>query len=319
MPIKMVFMPRKTVNWADFSKKFPKGSIAVDGFCVGPPRFDTRRRILNINHHEGVDRLATRASCDQAYIAVADGLYDTFRDKNGPDAALYCNDCDQDVALATYILTRPHLVGRPRLRMLIRICDLMDTSMGIMPHRWRWQAMKHLVWATEPYTKARTSGRLQELDGEGMEAVVNAVHHRLDDLIIRQRRIHFQKMDTHFEVIGGGREWTFVREYGQQSRIGMAEHGIRAFIALVHEDKDGGVHRYSIGRLSAFIPFPQKAIYNALNKAEGINDHDDLDRWNGGPTAGGSPRKRGSRLTPTEVEKIVNACVKKHRRQLGLD
>lgn len=317
MAIKMVFEPRKTVIWADFSQNFPRHSIAVDGYCAGPPQFDARRCVLNINHHEGVDRLATRASCDQAFVAVADGLYDTFRDKKGPDAALYCNDCDQDVALASYILTRPHLVDHPRLRGLIRICDLMDTSMGIMPHRSRWQALRQLAWATEPYTKARTSGRLPELDGEGMMAVVEAVHRRLDDLI-SGRRIRFRRMNTHFETIGGGKEWTFVRECGSQARIGMAEHGIRAFVALVHEDQETGVYRYSIGRLSLFIPFPQEMIFTALNQAEGIAA-DDLDHWGGGPTAGGSPRKRGSRLNPSEVEKIVNACVNKHRRQIGLD
>lgn len=50
-----------------------------------------------------------------------------------------------------------------------------------------------------------------------------------------------------------------------------------------------------------------------MNKVEGsklLEGEDTLDKWGGGDTIGGSPRVRGSRITPEEIGEIIETCVK---------
>ena len=60
--------------------------------------------------------------------------------------------------------------------------------------------------------------------------------------------------------------------------------------------------------LAPFIRFPVVRIYEALNSAENLTEHDNC--WGGSPIIGGSPRKTGSRLAPDKIEKIINDCIK---------
>jgi len=299
--IKMVFEPGKEVSWEDF-QNYPSRSIAVDGYCKGEPRFDQERVVLNINHHEGVDRVATRSSCLQAMLLVKLGLFDGFADENGdPCATLYLNDCDQDVALATYILMHPEQVDRPKLKHLVRIEDLMDMSGGLYPTRKRLHLMKQLNWIMRPYTKARVSGKLRELDAGDMEAIVREMHRRIKLTLFNGPRE--VEVDTSYEVLADHGSWMMVRETGEAARVGMAENRVKAFVSLVGES--GGRYRYTIGRLSQFIPFPLQKLYDDLNKAEGLGPEAEH-RWDGSDTIGGSPRGVGSGLTPEEVAAVVN-------------
>ena len=320
MTIKMVFEPNKEICWDKPVRsgdetlppliEYPRFSIAIDGYCKGSPRFDQERTILNINHHEEVDRIATRSSCLQAMLLVKLGLYDGFRDEAGqPTATLYCNDCDQDVALATYILIHPEDVNRPKLRELVRVEDLMDMSGGLYPTRKRLQLMKQLNWIMQPYTKARTSGALQQLDAKGMERLVREMHKRIRLTLFNGPRE--VEVDTSFEVLADHGSWQLVREIGEAARVGMAERQIKAFVSLISESE--GRYRYAIGRLSPFIPFPLPGLYAALNKAEGLGA-DAEHRWGGSGINGGSPRGIGSGLSPERLAEVINACLARLRK-----
>jgi len=310
--IKMVFEPGKEVSWEDF-RKYPPRSIAVDGFCKGGPQFDQERTVLNINHHEGVDRIATRSSCLQAMLLVKLGLFDGFVDENDdPSATLYLNDCDQDVALATYILMHPEQVNRPKLRELVRLEDLMDMSGGLYPTKKRLHLMKQLNWIMRPYTKARVSGKLRELDAKGMEAIIREMHRRIRMTLFNGPTE--VDVDTAYEVLADHGSWVMVREVGEGARIGMAENRVKAFVAL--KDESGDRYHYALGRLSQFIPFPLQQIYDDLNKAEGL-DSGAEHRWDGSDTIGGSPRVVGSKLTPDEVAAVVNRRLEKRRKAAG--
>jgi hypothetical protein len=307
MSIKLVFEPRKTVNWEQFLA-YPPYSIAVDGYCAGRAGSSEDGLILNIDHHDECDRLATRSSCDQALCLVKMGLYETFRRDGKREATIYANDCDQDVALATYILLNPDHADRPKLKGLVRLEDLLDMSAGLYPIKRRWHLLRQLIWITEPYTQARASGALHGLDAEGMAALVQAMHRRIKATLFgRGKDID---LDTRFEVIAEHAGWQFIREIGQHARLGMGEKGIKAF--AVHVADEGERHRYVIGRLSAFIPFPVPAFCEDLNKAEGI-PKGALDRWGGAENIIGSPRQGGSSLSPDTIAEIVNARLAKAR------
>jgi hypothetical protein len=309
MPVKLVFEPRQVVTWEQFSVSYPSRSIAVDGFCYGPPRYREDRTVLNINHHEGCDRIATDASCLQALHRVRMGLYKAFSKDGKPDATVYCNDCDQDVALATYVLTHPEHAARHKLMTLIRMENLMDMSAGLYPISKRSRVMRQLAWISRPYTEARVAGRLKDLTPEGMSDIVGKIHCRLDATL--KSKVKEVDLDTRFEVLDEFPEWVFVRELGLEARIGMAERGIEAFVSLVEESD--GAWRYTIGRLSNTIPFPIIRLYDDLNDAEGVPD-DETDRWGGSDTIGGSPRSRMSRLPPKRIAQVVNRRLKLRRR-----
>ena len=87
----------------------------------------------------------------------------------------------------------------------------------------------------------------------------------------------------------------------------MFSKGIRAFVS-VRELSNG--FAYTIARMSPFIPFPIPELYDEFNRAENIS-LDQEDRWGGSDIIGGSPRARGSKLNPQDLEKIINEFLSK--------
>lgn len=307
MSLRLVCRPGRTVTWSKF-QAYPARSIAVDGFCSGPPRATKDGLRININHHEGVDRFATRSSCDQALILVKMGLYERLQDDDRPAATLYVNDCDQDVAFATYVLMHPDHADRPKLKQLIRLEDLLDMSSGLYPVRKKWHLIRQLNWITEEYTDLRAKGQLGTLNAAEMEALILRMHRRIRAALFG--RVKEISVDTEFERLEEHGGWVLVRETGRQARLGMAEAGIKAFVTVMEAGE--GRWRYALGRLSHFIPFPLGELYEALNAAEGIGRRD-VDRWGGSENSGGSPRKAGSSLTPEMVGAVIDGCLDKVR------
>jgi hypothetical protein len=301
----MVVEPRKTVTWDEF-KNYPPFSIALDGYCSGRPRCRHDGYVLNMNHHEGVDALATRSTCEQALCHVKLGLFDVFRKDDIPTATLYLNDPDQDSALATFILMHPEYTSRPKLQALVDLEDHMDMSAGLYPpSRCDMGLLRRLVWIQDPYMQARLDGTLFSMDGDAMHALISDIHYRIKATLFGRGKE--QCLDTRFETIADHGSWRMIKEIGTQARTGMAEEGVRAY-AIVKSSRPDGCRDYSVGRISAIQPFPLKAIFSALNAAEGIGPKE-IDRWGGSRIIGGSPRSRGSGLSPSQVGEVINACL----------
>ena len=77
--MKLIVEPRIVKTWQSFIVEAPKYSIALDGYVKGKPMYDPSGPFANFNHHEEVDRLATRSTCGQVYVAVRQGLMDAYR------------------------------------------------------------------------------------------------------------------------------------------------------------------------------------------------------------------------------------------------
>jgi hypothetical protein len=303
MDVRLIVQPGKTVSWQAFNR-YPAYSIAVDGYCAGPPRSSPEGLRLNINHHEDCDRIATRSSCAQALHLVKMGLFETFSMKGKPRAHLFVNDCDQDVQWCTYILMHPEHVDRPRLKAAVALADLMDMSAGFYPIKKRWHLLKRLLWVSAPYTEARADGSLCKMNAAKMEALIEQTHKRIRATLFGKGKE--AEPDVRFEVIEDFGKWQFINEIGRHARLGLAHKGVKAFVALVGEP--GPVNRFVIIRRSRFMNwFPVGKMFARLNEAEGIAT-DDPDRWDGGDNGGGSPRERRSRLTPEQVTHIVKEC-----------
>ena len=89
-------------------------------------------------------------------------------------------------------------------------------------------------------------------------------------------------------------------EIGSHARTGAYADGTRAYVSVRQILSERWV--YTLGKMSPYVNFDVSKIVKALNKAEGNR----RDKWGGANTIGGSPRVNGSKLSPQEVEKIIN-------------
>ncbi len=296
--------PRVTRTWEAFCQEAPPNSIALDGYVHGPPAFSPAGPHANFDHHARVDRLSTRSTCMQVYLAVSMGLFDTFQRGGKPFAHVYVNDPDQDTCLGVWVLRHPDRcsglsIQAPLARLLVGE-DLLDCTGGAYPVSPNRPGMQEQAWIFEPYVQARTQGELFTMDAARMEALIDEVGERIARFVDgKGERVD---LDTRLEEIGGGPGWRLIIERGPHARSGLFAAGIRAFVA-VRENSDGS-YTYTVSKMSPYVRFPVDAIYRRLNQAEGLGDSADV--WGGSNTIGGSPRKRGSRLPPKEVERLVN-------------
>lgn len=299
--IELVVRPGPAVTRAAFVATHPPFSIALDGYVQGEPFLDRRGPYRNFNHHEVVDRSCTSATCEQARRAVLLGIYDMFRDRHGRRAQIFVNDCDQDVCLATWILLNPDRAAEPMVRQLSQIEDLLDTSAGTFPMPHEREIFAQVRWVFEPYNLARP--HVASLDAVAMRRVIEDVHRRIDDFVIG--RAETREIDGSYERIGGGSGWILARVEGPQARERMVAEGVRA--AVEQYGRNGDAWLYSLWRRSEYIVgFPVREILDELNRIEGL---DEITGWGGGDNGGGSPRARGSRLAPHEIEAVVNAVL----------
>ena len=292
------------VCWEEFCATHGPYTIGLDGYVDCRSRFDPAGPRLNLDHHTEVDRLATRATCAQALLAIRHGLFECFRDGHGPRAEVCVNDCDEDICTSWFLLQNADLaaVGKsPALDRLVSLVDILDTTAGTYPLPTDLSALKELAWVFAPYYSFRRSGELDRRQSEGHRGVVADVSSRIKRHL--DGRGESYRLDGRYERLGGGPGWVMIREIGAQARIAAAADGIRAYVAV--RERPDGQWAYVLGRTSPFVPFDVPALVRPLNEAEGsVSSH-----WGGSDLVGGSPRVRGSKLSPREVERIINGAI----------
>jgi hypothetical protein len=300
MMIKLVVEPKTPpLSWPEFCARTPEFSIALDGFVGEGPAFDNEAPRANFNHHEGCDRLATRATCGQVLMAIRQGLFKRFRTHEGPQALVYVNDCDEDVCLTWFLLKHHHWAGQamnPLLNRLVALEDALDSTAGAYPFPADLPALRELAWVFHPYRDFRLTGGLDRKDGVSYQGVIDAVEARIERFLAGKGEA--MPLDTRYERIGGGTGWAMVREVGAHARTGMFADGIQAYCSV--RERSPGVWTYTIGRLSPFVPLDLTQLVRLFNFMERC----DKDCWGGSNTIIGSPRVAGSKL---DLETISNA------------
>jgi hypothetical protein len=289
------------LGWEEFCATHGPYTIGLDGYVASGSRFDATGPRLNLDHHTGVDRLATRASCAQVLLAIRQGLFDWFRDGQGPRAEVCVNDCDEDVCTSWFLLAHADLAApgtNPPLDRLVNLVDLLDTTAGTYAIPADLSSLRELAWVFAPYHSFRQSGELDRRQPEGHWGVVAEVSSRIERHL--GGRGSSCLLDGRYERLGGGPGWAMIREIGAQARIGATADGIRAYVAV--RDRSDGRWAYVVGRASPFVPFDVPAVLRRLNEAEGAGEA----RWGGSDLVGGSPRARGSKLSPRELEGAIN-------------
>jgi hypothetical protein len=290
-------------DWEWFLAARPAGSIALDGYLNEPPRFEPVGPYMNIDHHSKVDRMSTLSTAQQVLRNIRMGMTKAFADENGQFRAdVWVNDCDEDVCTSWFLLNHVELSrngSAPNLNRFVEVAGTLDATSGAFPYDPNLTILEELAWIFEPYSQFRISGEMSQRDERRYRSVIDDVEARIQrHLMGRGDRV---KLDTRHEVLGGGKGWAMIKPIGKDGRIGALMEGIDAYVS-VQELAETGKYHYSVGRRSAFIPFDVPGILNLLNDAEGNQE----DPWGGSDIIGGSPRLGDSRLTPREVEALIN-------------
>jgi len=186
--------------------------------------------------------------------------------------------------------------------------DMLDTTGGAYPFPKDLGTLQELMWVFAPYHTFRTNGGLDKRVDHMFEGIIEDVGNRIMGYI--NGNPHKIELDTRFKKIGGGSNWTMVREIGPNARIGVYGDKIQAFVSV--RERGEGRFTYSIGRSSQFVPFPIPKILKALNEAEKAKKGDLLEEtWGGSDIISGSPRINGSILDPKEVTRIIEETLKR--------
>jgi hypothetical protein len=296
--------PGVVLTWEDFCATKPSHSIALDGFVDSAPRYCPVGPYANFDHHRDVHRLATRSTVGQILVAVGLGLFETFCCQDAPFANVYVNDCDQDICLSYWLLKNADCVRELTLEQdiarLIIGEDLLDCSAGAYPIDPNRPLARKMAWVYQRYDEARASRRRHEMSGEQIRELIESICERLT--LLSHGKAEERELIGEYTILGGGENWRLISEQGTYARTKLFADGIRAFVAV--RERDGETYDYSVGRMSPFIPFPLSTIFDELNEIEGCIASQD--RWGGSDTIGGSPRKKGSRLSPAEIATVIN-------------
>ncbi len=313
------------MSFASFVKTHEPYSVALDGYVTGGPQLRRGDDGLakkypgphaNFNHHEDVNRLATRATCAQVLMSIRQGMFSLFRDTRGPRAEVYINDCDEDVCTSWFLIKHHTLVTstmNPMLNRLVAMEDALDSTAGAYPFPADLPMLGELNWVFEPYREFRVAGGLAQRKPLQFANVIEHVEHRIMAHITGAGKS--VPLDTRYERIGGSNGWAMVREIGANARTGMFADGVTAYVTV--RERHDGRFTYTIGKMSPFVPFDVQLVLDRLNDAEHdkklSSDPNALpggDFWGGSDSVGGSPRVGGSALTPEEVAAIVKENTK---------
>jgi hypothetical protein len=290
------------LSWDEFCKNAPPNSIALDGYVHGPPQFNHDGPWCSFNHHENVDRLATRATCGQVLMAIRQGLFSTFQEK----PHVFVNDCDEDVCTSVFLLRQNFLsenVSNPALNRLVYMEDALDSTAGCYPFPVKMPILKQLAWVFEPYRKFRLSGELDKKNPESHASIITDVENRIMLHILGNGKEI--PIDTRYKIIENGHGWVLIEEIGTHAKTGLFSDGHKAYVSV--RTRLDGKYTYTIGKL-AFAKFDIPKLINLLNTLEAqLREPVKLNEfWGGGNTIAGSPRVGGSVISPKEITKLIN-------------
>lgn len=291
-----------------FIQYAPNNSIALDGYCSGPPWFDHNGPRASFDHHKGVDRMATRATCAQVLMAIRQGLFSTFLNDYTHKVHVFVSDCDEDVCTAVYLLKhgrQAENVLNERINYLVSAEDVLDCTAGAYPFPKTLKELKKLAWIFQPYKQFRISGNIDDKDSYEYENVIEQVGDRILQYVHGNSKEI--EVDYRYELLHKEGKFALIKEIGSHSKTGLLSDGYQSYISA-RSRQEPFKWTYTIGKL-AFASFNLEGAIEALNRFEDQTIIQSGDTWGGGNMIGGSPRVNGSSLSPEKVFSIIKEFI----------
>lgn len=309
MPIQVIARP-DIAQWTpeEFIRLTQRFSIGLDGIVYGASWWDFLSKHANINHHGFDQSPNVRATCEQVYVNIVQGLFQAFKNGNDVHLAIYVNDCDEDVCLAIFLLLHRKMIGledNGKLRRLVETEGKIDAFGGTYRISLKSKIWGELAYIFEPYRKFRLSGEIFQKDPKSYLRIIQEVGDRIEENINSSKspRIELTREMLAYDTIGGGDGWRMIVEKGEYGRQGaVINDRVETYVSV--RDRHDGTYTYTIGKISEWIPADLEGLCAHLNELEGLTDSSD--RWGGSKIVIGSPRVAGTGLKPKDVEKIFN-------------
>jgi len=286
--------------------------ILLDGAGTFGPLLDNKRRLYNLDHHEGCERTFTLATCEQALLMVSSGL-----DLSEGDWRIYANEPDLDTLLALWILLNHARVrtlspeARDVLLPMVRLEGAIDANGNELadvcglPEQVRTEARARLDGLL---------GRERDVKGGGTWQTID-LHVYCLEMLAEVDKLVYQPEDFHgyssvAEVYGHA-------DIGERSVAVVCHDGAGIYhvekllkdrwgeqLALIALEKEPG--HYTLRRVSTLADLDLCDSYRRLNLLDrNVDGRPPGKRWGGSDSIGGSPRPTGSALSPTELLQVL--------------
>ena len=250
--------------------ELPPRSIALDGAVRGPA-YDNVERRYSFDHHEGVIRHATRATCEQVCEALLVGF-----DPSG--YRVYLNDLDGDTALSLWLLLHPERLrgrGGARVRALVDRVGRVD---ALGPGRGRPHPI-HVLLSPPP------GARQTRDDIDRALALI--------DRWWTTGKLPRAPRPTPVDA--------FWMDRGGTLRHGCVDRMVGLYrvadVGVLHGPAAFGTRAYTIAKRSEFIDYDITAFLAAMNALEA--------GWGGGSTVGGAPRHADGRRSSLALDVVA--------------
>lgn len=298
------------------ARKYPPGTIFLDGAAQSEPFLDLERRVYNLDHHEGCERRFTMAACEQAMVLVLRGL-----DLRERPWTIYANEPDLDTVMAIWVLLNSvHLQNKEevsikrRILPLVRLEGLIDVQ-GLEYLEFCGFPKEHLDETYRQLEWLRSAGAVMEAPEDNVDVLAGTMAQlRLIDQLVYPRGF--------IQELPGVEE--LAREELTEDRIVVVcrsddgiyevEKGLKRLygkrLGLIVLEKEPRI--YTLRQVDSFLPVTLEAAYRRLNLVDpAVKRSESGNRWGGSGEIGGSPRSSGSDLTPSQV---AIACQHAYRR-----
>lgn len=309
-PNLVVRVQRGKVIGAQAARKSPERTIFLDGAAAGEPFMDHERQVYNLDHHEGVERSITLATCEQALIMVRKGL--NLKEKNW---TIYSNEPDLDTIFAIWLLLnhlhispeRSHvfseIVPLVRLEGMIDSLGLEHTDLLAFPPELLEKTRRKLERLREDELLLKKEGRWNEADATtytcSMLKKLDNIIFRVSDFrdfkgVVEIARADITRLDTavmyHCDMGIYELEEYITRLYGKKP----------TFIFLQRDRR-----HYTVRKGDMFSPLKTERLYEILNAFDpAVSGQDPENRWGGSTDIGGSPRTTGTALSSSRIMEL---------------
>lgn len=297
------------------ARKFPPGTIFLDGAAQSEPFLDLERRVYNLDHHEGCERRFTMSACEQAMVLVLRGL-----DLRERPWTVYANEPDLDTVMAIWVLLNSvHLQGtndsiKHTVLPLVRLEGLIDVQ-GLEFLEFSGFPREHLEETHRQLEWLRSAGAVMEAQEDHVDVLAGTMAQlRLIDQLVYPRGFieelpgveelaRDELTDDRIVVVCRSEEGIYEIEKALKRLYGK-----RLGLIVLQKDE----RTYTLRQVDSFLPVTLEAAYRRLNLVDpAVKRHKSANRWGGSGEIGGSPRGSGTHMKPAE---IANACRRAYRR-----